>query len=249
MLIELYCLSGTAYSWYALQKNEKTIFFLCCQETFAFQNVNFHLLIIGDFYVNLFSHEGFCNENLSLPCSIITCCISVWSGHIPVVTTPSRRPCFHRTKCTFFYSCFSQTQKVLSWECGTGACCEKNTLLAIPETFFNSQKVRAAMGSCLCSTWSPGRWQRWSSLLLYHAQVMPLFGNLSSLKSCLGSPDLPRHLRRKYSPSGFLEMSCPALTGRNGKLHPLLLPSCRRGEQEAFLSLNMLFFLRPWEMN
>lgn len=231
------------------RKMKKQFFFLCCQEIFAFQNMNFHLLIIGDFYVNLFSHEGFRNENLSLPCSIITCCISIWSRHIPVVTTPSRRPCFHRTKCTFFYSCFSQTQKVLSWECGIGACCEKNTSLAIPETFSNSQKVRAAKGCCLCSTWSPGRWQRWSSLLLYHAQVMPLFDNLSSLKSCLGSPDLPRHLRRKYSHSGFLEMSCPALTGRNGKLHPLLLPSCRRGEQQAFFSLNMLFFLRPWEMN
>lgn len=49
----------------------------------------------------------------------------------------------------------------------------------------------------------------------------PYSGNLSSLKSFLGSPDLPHHLRRKYSPSVFLETSCSALHRKKWKIASL----------------------------
>lgn len=156
-------------------EKRKSNFFLCCQEKFAFQNVSFHQLIIEDFCVKLFLHKGFHNENLSFPCSIIICSISIWPRRIPTVTTLSRRSCFRRRKCTFFYSCFSQTQQVHSCECGVGAHCEKHVLLETAETSSSSQRVRAEKGGCLCSTRSTGRLQRWSSLLLGRAQVQPLF--------------------------------------------------------------------------
>lgn len=185
-------------------------FFLCCQEKFAFQNVSFHLLIIGDFYVKFFSHKGFHNENLSLHSSLSIYYISILPRHIPIVTTFSRRSCFRRTECTSFYRCFSQTQQALSCECAIGACCEKYILLATAETFSNSQRVRGEKSCCLCSTRSSGRLQRWSSLF-YCAQIQPLFWQSFLTESCLGSPDLPHHSRRKYSPSGFLEISCSFL--------------------------------------
>lgn len=155
-------------------------------------------------------------------------------------------------KMYFFYSCFSQTQQVLSCACGIGACSQKYSnlqLLATAETSSNSQRVRAEKRCCLCSTWSSGRLQRWSSLLLYHAQVQPLFWQsfLSGLLLRLTWSSSP--LEEKILPFGFPGNILFSLTkGKNGKFHPLPLPSFRRGEQEVFLSLNLLFFPRPWKM-
>lgn len=78
------------------------------------------------------------------------------------------------------------------------------------------------------------------------ALILAIFPHWILLRLTWSSSPLEEKIFPFRFPGNILFIS--SYTGRNGKLHPLPLPSCRRGEKEVSLSLNMLFFLTPWKM-
>lgn len=186
-------------------------------------------------------------ENLYLPSSIIICCTSIWPRYILTVTSLSKKSCFHRTKCTFFCSCFSWTQQVLSCECGIGACCEKYILLARLKRPTTLKEWELKRGAAFAAHDPQEDCEGGHHSFFTMQRSSPNFGNLSSSKSCLGSPNLPHHLRRKYSPSDLLETSCSALHRKKWKIISLTTTLLQKWGAGSILVLKHAVFPKTLE--
>lgn len=167
---------------------------------------------------------------------------------LQLVTTPSWRSHFHSRKCTSLVQAFlSKPAGTLLWVwrwCLLGELCapsnsrnifklpksESSKGMLLLQCMICRKTVEIVSSPCLSGT-GP------ALTLPVFPQWSPTYAHLVFLAT----------LEEQKFPFRLLETSCSAFCRKKGNLHPLSLPSCSRGEQEVFLSLKLLFFLRPWK--